>query len=130
MTRIQIIRTVAWVDFAITLPFALPYVSHWVIGLLYHIDMQLGLASPIPGFDPVSLMFVNIMGVLGVIWAMARIGSPSAYLARLDGLGRLVVAALIIHAITWGATPLLWLFVATELAGSAAQLIRWPAKAQ
>lgn len=127
--RTQIIRGFAWLDFAITLPFALPYVSHWLIGLIYHIDFLLGFASPIPGFDPVSLMFVNIMGVLGVIWALARIGAPTEYLSRLDGLGRLVVAALIIHAITWGATPVLWAFVATELAGSAAQLIRRPTKA-
>jgi hypothetical protein len=130
MTRTQIIRAFAWIDFAVTLPFALPYVSYWLIGLIYRLDMQLGLNSPVPSFDPVSLMFVNIMGVLGVIWALARIGRPSEDLARLDGLGRLVVAALIIHAITWGATPVLWAFVATELAGSAAQLLRRPENIQ
>ena len=129
LTRTRIIRAFAWADFAVTLPFALPYVSHWLIGLIYHIDARLGFDSPVPGFDPVSLMFVNIMGVLGVVWALARIGTPSEELARLDGLGRLVVAALIIHAITWGATPVLWAFVATELAGSAAQLLRRPTKA-
>ncbi len=82
------------------------------------------LMSPVPSFDSVALMFVNIMGVLGVIWAMARLANPTEELARLDALGRLIVAALIIHAITWGATPILWLFVMTELAGSAAQLIQ------
>ncbi|MCE9650713.1 MAG: hypothetical protein K8R18_13920 [Parvibaculum sp.] len=126
--RTQIIRAFAWLDFTVTLPFALPYVSHWLIALIYRVDMHLGFASPLPSFDPVSLMFVNIMGVLGVVWALARIGNPTEDLARLDGLGRLVVAALIIHAITWGATPVLWAFVATELAGSAAQLIRRSAK--
>lgn len=81
------------------------------------------MSSP-PSFDPVALMFVNIMGVLGVIWAIARLTIPTEELARLDALGRIVVAALIIHAITWGATPVLWLFVMTELAGSVAQLIK------
>lgn len=81
------------------------------------------MSSP-PSFDPVALMFVNIMGVLGVIWAIARLTNPTEELARLDALGRMVVAALIIHAITWGATPVLWLFVMTELAGSVAQLMK------
>jgi len=80
--------------------------------------------SHIPRFDAVSLMFVNIMGILGVIWALARIGSPNDELSRLDALGRIIVAALIIHAITWGATPILWAFVATELIGSALQFRR------
>lgn len=80
--------------------------------------------SRLPKFDAVSLMFVNIMGVLGVIWALARIGSPNDDLSRLDAMGRIIVAALIIHAITWGATPLLWVFVGTELIGSALQFNR------
>lgn len=111
----------AWVDFAITLPFALPAISYWLLGFIYHLDQRFALNSPVPTFDPVSMMFVNIMGVLGVIWALARIGNPREELARLDALGRLAVAALIIHAITWGATPLLWLFVGTEIIGSAIQ---------
>jgi hypothetical protein len=127
--RTRIIRGFAWLDLAVTFPFALPYVANWLIALIYRIDIHLGLGSPLPYFDPVSMMFVNIMGILGVIWALARIGTPTEELARLDGLGRLVVAALIIHAITWGATPVLWLFVATELAGSAAQLLMRPTKA-
>ena len=84
----------------------------------------MGINSPIPTFDAVSLMFVNIMGILGVIWALARIGAPNDELSRLDALGRIIVAALIIHAITWGATPILWAFVATELIGSALQFGR------
>lgn len=114
----------AWVDLVITLPFALPTISYWIIGFLYHLDQKMMMGSPVPSFDPVSLMFVNIMGVLGVIWAVARLATPTEDLARLDALGRLVVAALIIHAITWGATPVLWLFVATELTGSAVQMVR------
>ena len=106
------------------MPFALPTVSYWVIGLIYRADQMMEINSYIPRFDAVSLMFVNIMGILGVIWALARIGSPNEDLARLDALGRIIVAALIIHAITWGATPILWGFVATELIGSALQFRR------
>ena len=95
-----------------------------MIGLIYRADQLIEINSRIPRFDAVSLMFVNIMGILGVIWALARIGSPNDELSRLDALGRIIVAALIIHAITWGATPILWVFVATELIGSALQFRR------
>jgi len=80
--------------------------------------------SRTPTFDAVSLMFVNMMGLLGTIWALARIGSPTEELSRLDAIGRIIVAALIIHAITWGATPVFWVFVGTELIGSALQYKR------
>lgn len=95
-----------------------------MIGLIYQADQLMDIHSRIPVFDAVSLMFVNIMGILGVIWALARIGSPNAKLSHLDAMGRIIVAALIIHAITWGATPLLWVFVGTELIGSALQFSR------
>ncbi len=116
-------------DFAVTLPFALPVISYWLIGYIYHLDQVMLMGSPIPTFEPVAMLFVNIMGVLGVVWALARIATPTEALARMDALARIVVAALIIHAITWGATPVLWLFVMTELAGSAAQLIGRPRRA-
>jgi len=61
------------------------------------------------------------MGVLGVVWAFVRLRTPTAELARMDSVARLVVAALIVHAITAGATPVLWLFVLTEIGGSALQ---------
>lgn len=120
--RTRTIRGFAWLDFAITLPFALPIVAKTLIGLIYRIDAALGYGRPLPEFGALQMMFVHIMGVLGVIWALARLRDPSEALARMDALGRLVVAALIIHAITWGASPLLWALVATELAGSVAQL--------
>ncbi|MGV8996827.1 MAG: hypothetical protein ACOH12_07775 [Parvibaculaceae bacterium] len=114
----------AWVDLAITLPFVQPTISYWLIGYIYHLDQQWMMLSHVPVFDPLTLMFVNIMGVLGVTWAIARIRFPTEDLARLDALARMIVAALIIHAITWGATPILYVFVFTEVMGSAVQLVR------
>jgi hypothetical protein len=126
VNRSHIIRAVAGVDFIITLPFAMPGLALWLIRVLYSLDIHFGFDSIVPSFNPVSLMFVNIMGILGVIWALARIGHPSEELARMDALGRLIVAAIIIHAITWGATPVLWAFVGTELLGAALQYRRQP----
>jgi hypothetical protein len=122
-TQAKVIRGFAWADLAITLPFALPFIAEAVIALLYFIDRWLGFDTPSIMFEtgPFGLMFVHIMGVLGVLWAMARLRRPEAELARMDVRARLVVTALILYAIALGATPVLWLFVVSEVAGSATQ---------
>lgn len=122
-SRRKLIRAVAWLDLAVTLPFAIPFVAEAAIALIYRADAAMGFATPPGAFGPAQMMFVHIMGVLGVVWALARLREPVETLARLDGLGRIMVAALILHAINWGATPVLGLFIATELAGSIAQLV-------
>lgn len=124
MNRTQIIKAVAWVDLVVTLPFVQPTIAYWLIGYIYYLDQQWMMLSHVPTFDPLTLMFVNIMGTLGVVWAIARLRNPSEELARLDALARVMVAALILHAINYGATPILYVFVFTEVAGSAVQLIR------
>ncbi|MEQ8268363.1 MAG: hypothetical protein RH982_14300 [Parvibaculum sp.] len=119
----KIIRGAAWCDLVVTAPFAVPFIAEAVIALLYGIDREVGFATP--GFmfemSPLAMMFVHIMGVLGVVWAIVRLRQPVVELARMDASARLVVAALILYAILAGATPVLWLFVFTEIAGSIAQ---------
>lgn len=119
----KVIRGFAWADLAITLPFALPFIAEAVISLLWVIDRWLGFDTPSIMFEagPFGLMFVHIMGVLGIVWALARLRRPEADLARMDARARLAVTVLILYAISLGATPVLWLFVLTEVAGSAAQ---------
>lgn len=128
--RRKIIRGIAAFDFAVTAPFALPYVGETMIRLVYHLDTVFGFATvphgfaaaPV-GFGSAQMMFVHIMGVLGVVWALARFRMPNEMLARMDGLARVMVAALILHAINLGAPRILVVFILTELAGSVAQLL-------
>jgi len=131
--RERAIRGVAGADMVITLPFALPFIADAMIVLIYAIDRQFGLDTPSVFFEmgPLAMMFAHIMGVLGVLWAVVRLRNPSSDLARLDAFARLAVAALIVYAMMQGATPVLWLFVATELAGCAIQFVvlREPAEA-
>ncbi|MBO6634362.1 hypothetical protein [Parvibaculum sp.] len=118
--RGKVLRAVAWSDLSVTLPFALPFIADAMIVLIYGIDRGLDLGTPALSFEmgPLAMMFVHIMGVLGVIWALARLRNPSPDLARIDAFARIAVAVLIIYAMMQGATPVLWLFVATEIAGS------------
>lgn len=119
----KVIRGVAWLDMTITLPFALPFIAEALISFLRFADSLLGFATPAATFElgPFAMMFVHIMGALGVVWALARIRSPLPELARIDAIARLAVALLIIFAIAQGATPLLSLFVLTEIVGCMSQ---------
>ena len=121
----QVIRGVALLDMAITLPFALPLIATELITIIYFIDRSLGFGTPPTMFDmgPLAILFVHIMGVLGVVWALARLWLTSPLLARIDAIARLAVTALIVSAIAQGATPVLWLFVLTEIGGSAIQFM-------
>ncbi|ABS64141.1 conserved hypothetical protein [Parvibaculum lavamentivorans DS-1] len=117
------IKAVAWCDLALTAPFAIPFVAEALISLIHEMDRQAGFGTPVTLFEmgPLSMMFVHIMGVLGVVWAFARLRTPIPALARIDAGARLAVAALIAYAIAQGATPVLWLFIASEITGSMAQ---------
>jgi len=85
-TQTKVIRGFAWADLAITLPFALPFIAEAVISLIYFIDRWLGFDTPSIVFEagPFGLMFVHIMGVLGVVWALARLRRPEAAVAVRD----------------------------------------------
>lgn len=119
----KVVRGVAWLDMAVTLPFALPFVAEALISIIHFVDRSFGVATPAAMFEmePLAMLFTHIMGVLGVVWALARLRTASLFLARIDAAARLAVAVLIALAIAQGATPVLWLFVLTEVGGSAAQ---------
>lgn len=80
--RGKVLRAVAWSDLSVTLLFALPFIADAMIVLIYGIDRGLDLGTPALSFEmgPLAMMFVHIMGVLGVIWALARLRNPSPIL--------------------------------------------------
>ncbi|MCZ7620620.1 MAG: hypothetical protein M5U32_20760 [Myxococcota bacterium] len=63
-------------------------------------------------------------GTLGVLWALARLARPVRSLAWADAIGRAWVGFLILRFALAGAAPRVFLlFVVTEWAGAAAQLV-------
>jgi hypothetical protein len=116
------LRRVAMFDVVLTLPFAIPLVAERVVLLLLDLDHFLGIATPTPRLDPLALLFMNLMGVLAVVWNWARVRTRTTDLASLDVPARCVVAALILfYVAVMRVTPLLLLFVATEIAGAVVQ---------
>jgi hypothetical protein len=121
------VRACALFDLAVTGCLAFPPSARVFVGLLFSADAALGLGSPDVRFNALHWLFVNLAGVLGVLWALVRLRVPSFELALFDVAGRLAVAALILHTTAAeGMTPLLHAFVASELLGAALQY--WAAR--
>lgn len=120
--RLATLRRVAAFDLALTLPFALPVVVDQMLRALLTLDARLGLGTPVRPFDTLTLLFANLMGVLAVVWNWARFRSRGTDLAELDVRARCVVAAVILGYVVFTRTsPLLLVFVATEIAGAVIQ---------
>jgi hypothetical protein len=115
-------RAVAGCDLVVTSLLAVPGLERRFVDALMQVDAALGLATPAVALPPLALLFANLAGALGVLWALVRLARPWNELVRADALGRCAVATLIaVSIVRGGVTPLLWAFVATELGGAVAQ---------
>lgn len=124
MTRLAAVRAFALFDLVVTGLLALPWVADRVLALLltwFGLDGSPGDCS----FDPLMMAFVNLAGILGVLWNGRRYVAPSAELVRWDMWGRVAVAVLLVFYVVFKDVPsVLLLFVVSELAGADAER-RW-----
>lgn len=116
------IRIVAGFDLLATVPLALPVIGGWWLALLFSGFGVLGAPAEWLPWPASTLVFCHLAGVLAVLWNGARFLRPERWLALSDSTGRVAVAALFVYGVVGlGASPALWLFVATELLGAAVQ---------
>ena len=112
----------AWYDLAVTAVFATP----WTLALLYAlfatIHSALGL-SPLQSLPPEGVLYANFFGSVVIVWATLRLRSGLVWLARYDAAARFMFSAAMIHALTSGASPLLWGFLVIELTFGILQLL-------
>lgn len=124
MTRLAAVRAFALFDLVVTGLLAVPWLSDHVLALLltwFGLDGSPGDHS----FDPLMMAFVNLAGILGVLWNGRRYVAPTVELVRWDMWGRVVVAALLgFYVVAEDLPSILLLFVASELAGAVAER-RW-----
>lgn len=119
MTPTTVIRCWAGLDLLVTGLLALPPTALWFIATLYQFNGLLGEAASPPPFAPVHLLFVCLMGTLGVLWAVIRLLRPEPIHGRADAWARLWVAGLIAYFIFGAGAPMiLTAFIATEALGS------------
>ena len=102
---------------------ALPFTATLFLSAIYWLNGLLGGEVEVPAFGAIQMFFVNLSGVLVGVWVAARLLMPVGLLAFIDGIGRTVVALLIIwFVLAQQAPPVLWFFVFTEGVGAVAQL--------
>lgn len=122
---VRAMRRWAALDLAVTALFVWPGTSIPFLRALYAVNAFLGGDATLPEMHGVHLLFVSLSGVLGVLWALARLLDPRPLLGALDSVGRVAVAIFIALAVVGGKGPaILFVFVATELAGAVDQAYR------
>lgn len=110
-----IFRLVGIWDLALTLPFALPVVNGYMVGVLKSVHVWLSPERAFPEFGALHLFFVQLFGILAVLWAVVRIHRPSRFLAAYDAGGRVVVAACMISFTLLGGSAVPALFSISEI---------------
>ncbi len=101
---------------------ALPFTAPFFIRFLYWLNGLIGGSTTAPVFDPLAMFFVNLAGMLVLVWVAARMIQPLGVFALIDAIGRCVVSLLIAYYILFeNVIPVLWLFVLTEMLGAVAQ---------
>jgi hypothetical protein len=121
------LRWVAWLDLIVTGLFVIPSVAVTVIALLMGLEVELfGSARVAPLPAPPWSIFISLMGVLGVLWATARLIVMDDRLCLLDAVARMVVAALILYGLIKLNLPLIFTaFIVTEFLGTVATALLW-----
>ncbi len=116
------VRAVAVFDLIATGLLAVPVWSDHVLAWLLSGFGLLGSPADWLPLPLTTSIFLNLAGLLGVLWNGYRLLSPEPLLVRMDQWGRIAVAALLGYfLICRGAPVVLWLFVASELIGSAVE---------
>lgn len=115
MTSKKACRLVGFWDLFITLPFVLPFVNVQIIQKLSILHYHLSPDVPFPVFYDLHMFFVQLFGILAVLWAVVRIIKPSAYLSLCDMIGRFIVASVMFYYSYKGTSYTILLFSVSEI---------------
>lgn len=122
MSHVKVIRICAGADLLVTGLFALPFLATMMLTFLFWLNGVVSEPVEIPEISHLNMLFINLMGTLGVVWALARLMQPYAMLGWIDAWARLWVSAVLIYFLTKPGVPaIMSLFIATELLGAWAQ---------
>lgn len=117
------LRATTSFDLLVTAIFAVPGLAEAFIGLISYVGVNLGLAQRIAEFPPMAMFMVNLAGVLGVCWNLSILQTRADVLLRINIVARWFVAALIVYYVAIrGMTPVLLLFVLSEIGGSLVEI--------
>ncbi|WP_313442166.1 hypothetical protein [Stenotrophomonas sp.] len=112
----RIVRASAAYDLLVTLPFALPWTFAPLHAALAWLAQVWQLPGQVPALDPLHMLLANLLGSVVVVWSLARILAPTVLLGRLDAAARGLFALWQVYAVLHGASAILLLFTAAEIA--------------
>ena len=72
-----IVRASAIYDFLTVAGFSTPWTFGAALGLVIHTGRAFGLSGAQPDFEPMQMMFANLMGSAVLVWSIARYVYPT-----------------------------------------------------
>jgi hypothetical protein len=111
----RLVRASAIYDLIATASFVTP----WTFALTHQMFSQLG---PMPAFEPMHVLFANLLGSIVVVWSVLRVRNPDPVYGLYDTAARaLFFTWQLYYLLAMNGTPLVWLFVGPEFAFGLAQ---------
>jgi hypothetical protein len=112
----KIVRSSAIYDVIVTSLFAFPIIAAFKIGLFQKVHIGLQLSGSFPAFEPMHLLFVNLMGCIVTLWSVLRIYNPIALYGLADAVGRLLFSgAMAFYLFAADVSTLIWFFLVPEI---------------
>ncbi|WP_342078514.1 hypothetical protein [Yoonia sp. SS1-5] len=118
----RIYRASAWYDIIVTWPYALPITFTLIWGGFGGLHDMAGL-TPLPQLNPMMVLFANFFGTVVLIWSVVRLRFDNPLLGRYDAAGRMLFSAWMINALLHGGSPVIWVFLITEICWGIAQAL-------
>jgi len=117
MTKYEnFIRTTAKADLVLFTLLALPYVSVFILGLIFDLGVTLGDTRAIPDLSgPFVQLTINLVGVFGLFTVWVRFQKPSPKLGQAIGILKLCASFFFGLAIIMGEPLVLGLFLTIDL---------------
>lgn len=112
-------------DVLALLPFALPLVNVQHLATMGQVNALLG-GDVWPVFDPIQLMMVQLLGVIGTGWTVWRWRNVSREIGVFEGGLRFFVVAALFWAFVQSGQPLLLVFAGIDVVFGAALLMGIP----
>ncbi len=111
----KIVRASAVYDLVVTAPFATP----WTFALVHQC---LNLIAPTPTFEPIHVLFANLLGSIVLVWSILRIRNPQAIYGFYDAIGRaLFTIWFVYYLLRFDINPVTWVFALFEFLWFAVQ---------
>ncbi len=105
----KIVRASAIYDLVVTAPFVTP----WSFAIVQYF---LNIISPVPTFEPMHMLFVNLFGSIVIVWAILRIRDPQPIYGFYDSIGRALFSMwFIYYLVLYSINPVTWIFAIFEI---------------